>query len=322
MARVGLPENIHAWMELSKFHVIERKECLPSSDIESSMKAKLILGAWLLAATVSCHHDSSTATANGMAGEGNLLPHENPPIAPVELPSPPAAPAPSVSPQCGKQVLKRIGGTDIYQLDSSKTICFKTGMFIDADGSPNAYCPDNKGLDATANAGGPGNWYGIVTDQAKKPVLQQAGDPHPGCYISPTSLADKNLAATNPLKYVDAEKIPYIALPGALLTAAGIKLGDFAFVKNKATGKSSYAIFADGGPGGKIGEGSIYLAQQLGIPNTSPRNGGATGDILYIVFPGTGMGNGTLRSLEAIQQEGQKALDRLGGDAFVDCLGL
>ena len=39
-----------------------------------------------------------------------------------------------------------------------------TRFTADADGSPRAYCPGNKGLDFTANAGKEGHWYGVVTD--------------------------------------------------------------------------------------------------------------------------------------------------------------
>ena len=37
-------------------------------------------------------------------------------------------------------------------------------MTIDADGAPNAYHPDNTGLDDLANAGTPGRWEGLAKD--------------------------------------------------------------------------------------------------------------------------------------------------------------
>ncbi len=121
---------------------------------------------------------------------------------------------------------------------------------------------------------------------------------------------------------MDSETIPYIALPKGILDAGKIKLGDMAYVANTANGKHSYAIFADGGPKDEAGEGSIYLAQQLGIPNTSPRNGGAKKDIVYIIFPGSGKGNGYLRTTAEINEVGEAELNKIGGAAVVDCLGL
>jgi hypothetical protein len=42
-------------------------------------------------------------------------------------------------------------------------------------GAPNAYHPEDKGLDFLANAGKTGNWWGIVTEDGTpsgKPVVQ------------------------------------------------------------------------------------------------------------------------------------------------------
>jgi hypothetical protein len=61
-------------------------------------------------------------------------------------------------------------------------------------------------------------------------------------------------------------------------------LGDFAVVMNLRNGKSSYAIYADIGT---MGEGSIALADNLGIWSDA-RRGGQSDGILYLVFPGSG----------------------------------
>ncbi len=67
-------------------------------------------------------------------------------------------------------------------------------MAIDADGAngqtggvpvyaPKGYTPAP--LDFLANAGGPGNWFGVVTDTNAsdgRPVKQKDGDPAPGAY--------------------------------------------------------------------------------------------------------------------------------------------
>ena len=89
--------------------------------------------------------------------------------------------------------LKRIGYSDINTLqDDNSAFFYESGMMIDADGGYHAYHPDNKsGLDYLGNAGKPGNWWALVTDDGKpsgNPVVQSSSDPAPGFYISTTSL--------------------------------------------------------------------------------------------------------------------------------------
>src|SRR6185436_16558384 len=94
---------------------------------------------------------------------------------------------------------------------SNDAIWWISGMNIDGDGAPNCYSPDNKGLDYLANAGKPGNWYGIVTDSNGNPIIQGPNDPYPGFYVSPTALQDKSKNRTDPNRYVDSTKIRYIS---------------------------------------------------------------------------------------------------------------
>ena len=55
-------------------------------------------------------------------------------------------------------------------------------MEIDADGACHAYHPrpdSDRGLDSPEDAGHPGNWFGVVTDNGKPdgaPVVQKSGD--------------------------------------------------------------------------------------------------------------------------------------------------
>jgi hypothetical protein len=136
----------------------------------------------------------------------------------------------------------------------------------------------------------------------------------PGYYVSGTSLEDHTKDKYDPARYVNAEVVPYIVLPVKLQTKANIKLGDFAAVINKKNGKLAYAIFADIGPAGKLGEGSIALANNLGI-YSSPKDGGADEDIIYLVFPGSG--NGQHRDLEEIHSIGPKLLKEWGGEELL-----
>ena len=99
------------------------------------------------------------------------------------------------------------------------------GMAIDADGAngqtggvpvyaPKGYTPAP--LDFLANAGGPGNWFGVVTDTNRpdgRPVKQKDGDPAPGAFVSATSYRWPERARIDPLAYVDAASVPYIVLP-------------------------------------------------------------------------------------------------------------
>jgi hypothetical protein len=194
----------------------------------------------------------------------------------------------------------------IWQLPNN-AFFFTAGMMIDADGAPNAYHPDDTGIDDLANAGWPGHWNGIITDKLGNPLVQQEADPFPGYYISCTSLADKTKEFNDPSRYVDATKIPYVALPEEIAENGGVQLGDFAFVANLHNGKSSFAIYADIGT---LGEGSVALAERLGIsPNA--RHGGESDGVLYMFFPGSG--NRQPRTIDEIQGEGERLLPDSGG---------
>ena len=185
--------------------------------------------------------------------------------------------------------LKRIGYSNLNTLDDDNSAFFyESGLMIDADGAYHAYHPDGRsGLDYLGNAGRPGNWWALVTDSGRpngSPLIQTASDPAPGFYISTTSLQDSNCDRKDPRRYVNAEAISFVVLPGRI--GLGVKLGDFAVVIRPATGAYEYAVYADVGPANKIGEGSIALAAALGVPS-NPKSGGIAHGIAYIVFPGS-----------------------------------
>jgi hypothetical protein len=190
----------------------------------------------------------------------------------------------------------------VWQVLDRQAFFFISGMTIDADGAPNAYHPDDVGLDELANAGKSGHWNGIITDPDGDPLMQQERDPFPGYYISCTTLSDQTKAFTDPTRYVDASEIPYVVLPQDIADRGGARLGDFAVVVNLRSGKSSFAIYADVGT---LGEGSVALAKALGIQSDA-REGGESDGILYILFPGSG--NGRPRTIGEIQSEGEKLL--------------
>lgn len=160
-------------------------------------------------------------------------------------------------------------------------VFYEDGMKIDADGSPRAYGPNNIGLDWTANAGHPGNWYGIVTDSNGDPIIQTS--PYPGMYVSTTALQDHTKASADPTRYVDSEKINYISVASDLIKLYGIRMGDVAAVYYRNTKTLCSAVCGDVGPRGKYGEASIALASQLAI-NNNPKHGGCSDNVVTIIF--------------------------------------
>ncbi|MDN7408015.1 glycoside hydrolase family 75 protein [Burkholderia vietnamiensis] len=116
-----------------------------------------------------------------------------------------------------------------------------------------------------------------------------------------TLQGDQTRQAETSLKYangksLDAGRIPFIVIPRALVTQAGIHLGDLAAV---VSGRQiAYAVVGDGGPKYSLGEGSIKLHQELGHSvciATNPASGDCTrvrdvdlpAPVIYIVFPGS-----------------------------------
>lgn len=222
-----------------------------------------------------------------------------------------------------KTRLFTIAGHPVWQWNGLGTVFYKSGMTIDADGAPNAYHPKNIGLDDLADAGYPNTswWPNILVpdpQNPRQPYVQKSGE-FPGYFVSMTALQDEDeaKATTDPNRYVNSSKIPYIVLPGN--HSAGAKLGDFAIVFNGRNGTIAKAIYADVGPSGEIGEGSIALAEQLGI-SSNPRRGGVAKDVMYVVFPGSG--NGKPRSIEDINTEATKHFKNWGGLARLNaCFG-
>ncbi len=195
-------------------------------------------------------------------------------------------------PNCDKTALLEIADVTVFRMASDRSLVFQAGMEIDADGAYRAYHPPpdtGLGLDNLHNAGEPGNWFGLVTNNGRPdgiPVVQRSDDPAPGFFVSSTALEDPSKERTNPLRYLDAESIPYIVLPGGM--GAGAGLGDYGVVVNRSNNKVSAAICGDIGPRRKIGEASIAAAKAIGIPS-SPRNGGVSSKIvLYVIFAGSG----------------------------------
>jgi hypothetical protein len=194
-------------------------------------------------------------------------------------------------------------------------LAWENGLRIDVDGAPNAYGPNNTGLDYTANAGKEGNWYGVVVDAEGKPFVQGPTDPYPGDYISATALQDRTKRVQDPTRYVDARVVPYLSIPKNTMAEYGARVGDVGWAWCRATGRFSAAIVADVGPKGKYGEGSPALARALGV-NDNPRHGGTEAGVVVCVFLGTARGWPRTDVAEAVQAR----LNELGGAAFYQAL--
>jgi hypothetical protein len=205
------------------------------------------------------------------------------------------------------KVIGNIHGSDIVEEDDG-SVTFSAGATLDGDGANGqfggdpCYAPSSyqgKTLDVIGNAGGPGNWFGVVTDTGEdsgEPIIQGTSDPCPGAFVSATSLhlrgADgKSLPSSSPFKYVDSATVPFIVVPPLIIKGvAGIVMGCRAVVTNTKDDKSVEAVVADGGPSNHLGEISVACAKAIGVPTgtTHPANGGGASspDIHYQLFPG------------------------------------
>ena len=186
-------------------------------------------------------------------------------------------------------------GTQIFRQADNLAYAYETThTAVDADGAPNAYHPDDIGLDFLANAGYPHtNWWKDVlvadpNNQAK--AFEQPSGTFAGYFVAMTSLRDPNGAKTDPATYVDATRFPYVVIPSGFAALPHVaKPGDVGFATHIDSGATTTFIVGDsgGGSAAKLGEGSIALFTSLGGHNPNPRNGSGvpSGKIQYIVFP-------------------------------------
>jgi Fungal chitosanase of glycosyl hydrolase group 75 len=165
---------------------------------------------------------------------------------------------------------------------------------VDADGAPNAYHPDDIGLDALANAGYPHTnwWQDVLVPDPNHPTrayVQPSGE-YEGYFVAMTSLRAPNGARSDPSTYVDATRFPYVVIPTGFEKLAHVaKAGDVGFATHIPTGVTSTFIVGDsgGGSAARLGEGSIALFVALGGQTPNPRTGAGVpkGKVQYIIFP-------------------------------------
>jgi hypothetical protein len=188
----------------------------------------------------------------------------------------------------GLTKIDSVAGVTIYSVTGEpKSIVFKAGAAICADGAANCYGLNNSGIDYTANGGDDqgGNWWGGPVGKDGKPLTQKIYDPYPGMYVCATAHFNPGYTEDSQYRYIDSAAIPFIILPGN--HSNGAKLGDVALVLNTVSGDNCYAIYADVGPQTKIGEISMRLATALKIDNNPKKGGTSAKTIVYLIFIGS-----------------------------------
>lgn len=187
-----------------------------------------------------------------------------------------------------KKTLFTVLGDPVHLHDDGK-VSFTGEMTINGDGSPRNYAPVGFGkpLDYLANAGSPGNWWGIATDSSGKPFIQGKDDPYPGYYVSTTALKIPGYKHGDTRREVDSEKVPFIVVPRQLVPAVRpVVLGCKARVTDTKTGAYVDGVVADIGPRTHLGEASIAAAKALGVSSDPKKGGSSQKRFLYELWPG------------------------------------
>jgi hypothetical protein len=216
----------------------------------------------------------------------------------------------------GFKLFTTVGSTHVWQLKGAPThaaIFFESGLTLDADGAPKAYGPPSLAgtLDYLANAGHSGNWWGLVKDRNGHPIVQSGVAPQQPCrgfYISQTTLINYGYDETDVRRFADADRIPYIALPPDDFHGTGLKIGDLALLINANNGNHCFAIFADSKKKPNLGEVSIHASRLLGGP-TDARHDSLPRGIIKLVFPGSGIGQGSIPDAHTIGVTGRMSLE-------------
>jgi peptidoglycan hydrolase-like protein with peptidoglycan-binding domain len=197
--------------------------------------------------------------------------------------------------KCGPYTLDHMGHSPI-RLDGGG-FSWVGGMSICADGG-RVYNQTDTGLDYLANAGYPGNWWGIETDASGEPTVLPDG-----FYVSTTAMV-RGWPKGDQRRYVDALSIPYVVLPkniGDMIPssmAAALRKGDRASVTYQ--GRRVCAIYAEVGPAKELdpvdrfGEASVASALAVFHDPFTTVNGikrasyGITShSVEYRIMPGT-----------------------------------
>lgn len=151
-------------------------------------------------------------------------------------------------------------GLGFFTLYGNKSFGWNGKGSVCADGGPSAYHPENIGYDYLANAGWPGSGYGLSKDASGQPYVQGMDDPRPGYYVSTTAMNRSGFDPSDPRRFVDAERVPYIVLPKNLadLLPSEYRPSKGAVARISGPDRVSMAIYAEVGPAWKIGADSKH----------------------------------------------------------------
>ncbi len=164
------------------------------------------------------------------------------------------------------KLLKTIQGVNVYQ-DEDKRIHYVADMSVDVDGAKHSYRLDNRKPpaldDIHASAGYPdGSWQNVLVRDPKNPHVPYVDSE--GFCVSMTSYYREDFPYTDRRRWVDAETVPYMVLPGIIRQiCVGKVLGCKARITRTTDGKFCNGVYADSS-GSNIGEVSVVAAKVFG----------------------------------------------------------
>lgn len=241
-----------------------------------------------------------------------------------------------------------IGTVRVLQEPTSKAIAFASQMQVNTDGAPDSYHPDDKGITHICNGVSVGpncSWepaclpafrkakaegfrgptkmcfFAMATGKDGVPLIQGAGDPSPGYFVSTTALKQPGHKAGTPQAQLDSNTIPFAVVPTTWQRDGkpGPKLGDFGVAYRTSNGKLAFFVVGDTGPRNKLGEGSVALHKALGNDPFVERFGvrrarkGIGGrDVVYLMFPGSAT-PGEPFDTASIERKARRHFDSFGG---------
>lgn len=184
------------------------------------------------------------------------------------------------------KLLKTIQGVNVYQ-DADKRIHYIADMSVDVDGAKHSYRLDNRKPpaldDIHASAGYPdGSWQNVLVRDPKNPHVPYVD--LEGFCVSMTSYYREDFSYTDRHRWVDAEAVPYMVLPGSIRQLAkGVCLGCKARMTRTTDGVFEEGVYADSS-GSNIGECSLKSAHRFGS-QWNANNGDERQIYLYEFFP-------------------------------------
>jgi hypothetical protein len=201
------------------------------------------------------------------------------------------------------------------------------GLAVDADGAPDSYRVDGRGLSFTCDGvfaivdgvvhtqkNDRPNWQrlcaehwseaqktgdyskvkivGFLTDGAGRPVVQGDGDPLPGeAFVTTTSLTIPGTPDRSQRHYVNASEIPYVVVSNDLASKHHLRPGDLLAVYRPRSGQIAYGVYGDCC---SLGEASVRLHQDLGsdpivvaADGTRRAEQGIADKVVFVALTGT-----------------------------------